>query len=110
MPGGRRPGAGRPKGAKNKRSSVSDQLKREIKQSGRDPVEYMLWVMEHDKDDNRRLEAAKGAAPYIRAKLSQADITHHNAELTDEEAEGKLDLLANTDLMAAFITKATSTP
>lgn len=111
MRGGKREGAGRPKGARNRRSLVSDQLKREIAESGRDPVEYMLQVMEKDGDANRRLEAAKGAAPYLRPKLSQAEITQHNAIEDDEEAERMLaSLLGNPATLANVVGRLTATP
>lgn len=63
--GGKRPGAGRPKGAKQ---VVTEEAIRKAGQ-GETPLEYMLRVM-RDKsiDTDRRDKMAMGAAPYVHAR------------------------------------------
>lgn len=67
-PGGRREGAGRPKGTPNKRHQVT------AKQIGYDeylPIEYMLALMRDEKTEaTRRDQMAIQAAPYIHARLN----------------------------------------
>lgn len=66
--GGKREGAGRPEGAATKRTrEIADAAASE----GQTPLEYMLAVMrDTSQDDARRLDAAKSAAPYVHARLS----------------------------------------
>jgi hypothetical protein len=67
-PGGRREGAGRPKGVPNKRHQVT------AKQIGYDeytPIEYMLALMRDERTEaTRRDQMAIQAAPFIHARLS----------------------------------------
>jgi hypothetical protein len=67
--GGKRPGAGRPKGSKNKNTVAIQAAK-----TGELPLDYMLRVM-RDKaaDKDRRDEMAKAAAPYLHAKRASED-------------------------------------
>jgi hypothetical protein len=71
--GGKRPGAGRPKGAVSK---VRLAQKAEIAKSGLTPLAYMLQVM---RDENatqwRRDWAALQAAPYCHSKLASIEHT-----------------------------------
>lgn len=71
--GGKRPGAGRPKGAANKRTrEVADKAA----QDGITPLEYMLGRMRDESADrSERMDAAKAAAPYIHPKLSTVEHT-----------------------------------
>lgn len=71
--GGKRPGAGRPKGAANKRTrEVADKAA----QDGITPLEYMLDVMRDvSADRSERMDAAKAAAPYIHPRLSTVEHT-----------------------------------
>jgi hypothetical protein len=71
--GGKRPGAGPKKGAKyhftqeaiRKAASAPDAIM---------PLEFMLAVIRNeDEDFDRRMDAAKAAAPYIHAKLAQME-------------------------------------
>lgn len=66
--GGKRPGAGRPAGAANKRTrEIADKLVSE----GLSPLEYMLSVMRDEgADKERRDEMAKAAAPYVHPRLT----------------------------------------
>ena len=71
--GGRRPGAGRPKGSLNK--TTAETLER-IKQSGELPLDYMLRVMRDERADKaRRDDMAKAASPYVHARLQAVDAT-----------------------------------
>ena len=70
--GGARVGAGRPTGARNRRT---EELTREIEESGLTPLAYLLSIFrDEDKDEKIRLEAAKAAAPFAHAKLSAVDM------------------------------------
>ncbi len=83
--GGFRPGAGRKKGAPNKKTA---ELQKAVAESGITPLEYMLQVMRApDTEPKERLAAAVAAAPYVHAKLSSVEIngniTNHEATLDD---------------------------
>lgn len=70
--GGARPGAGRPKQARNKRTEEQEAA---VKASGLTPLEYLTSVFQ---DENApaaaRIDAAKAAAPYVHAKLSSIEV------------------------------------
>lgn len=78
--GGRRPGAGKPKGASTKRAEASMAL---AEAKGVDPVEMLLdltkWAYEQFNETKTRENAdmvrdyAKEAAPYVRPKLSAVE-------------------------------------
>lgn len=78
--GGRRPGAGRPKGSASKRTrEIADRACEE----GKTPLEIMLDVMREAygaHDLPAALEAAKAAAPYVHPRLAavemDAKVTH----------------------------------
>jgi hypothetical protein len=69
--GGARAGAGRPKGAATvKTREIADKAASE----GITPLEYMLGVLRDDtREPAHRLDAAKAAAPYVHARLSNID-------------------------------------
>lgn len=70
--GGKRPGAGRPKGTGNK---VSEAAKKKALEGGISPLEYMLDVMRDvSADRSERMDAAKAAAPYVHPRLSSVDV------------------------------------
>ena len=71
--GGKTPGAGRPKGSKNRRTV---ELIETVKKSGMTPLEWMLSVL-HDKkaDKSRRDDMAKAAAPYVHPRLLATEHT-----------------------------------
>lgn len=72
MRGGRRPGAGRPKGPSQKVARL-----REAVQSGLTPLEYLLGILRNEKASEAvRMDAAKSAAPYVHPKLANIEATH----------------------------------
>lgn len=71
MRGGKREGAGRPKGAKNKTNA---QREAEIKASGLTPLDYMLSrLRDETAPPEVRQWAAKEAAPYVHPKLASIE-------------------------------------
>jgi hypothetical protein len=70
--GGKRPGAGRPKGSRNRRTA---ELVEAAQKSGILPLDFLLSVM-RDKNAPRdvRIEAAKAAAPYLHARLNSVNV------------------------------------
>jgi len=94
MRGGKRPGAGRPPGARNRKTL---EIAEAIEASGSTPLEYMIAVMrDKNVDPQMRLEAAKGAAPYVHSRLSSAEILHADLvtaaamETSNDELERQL--------------------
>lgn len=72
-PGGKRLGAGRPKGSKN-RPTIAREA--QVASTGETPLDYMLRVMrdvtaEHDRRDR----AAAAAAPYVHRKLAAMEVS-----------------------------------
>lgn len=71
--GGKREGAGRKPGARNKRTIEQEEA---IKASGLTPLEFLTSVyQDEDEDKARRIDAAKAAAPYCHARLSNVEMT-----------------------------------
>ena len=71
--GGFRPGAGRPLGAQN--AKTVEQVEA-VKASGMTPLEYLTSVYQDVlQEENKRIDAAKAAAPYVHAKLSSVEMT-----------------------------------
>lgn len=69
--GGKRPGAGRPKGAPNKATAATAA---EIAASGLTPLDFMLSVLRDEaRTPAERLDAAKAAAPYVHPRLAPVD-------------------------------------
>jgi hypothetical protein len=65
--GGARPGAGRPKGGANR---INDEARRQALAGGQSPLDFLLSVMrDDDLPLERRVDAAKAAAPFVHAKL-----------------------------------------
>jgi hypothetical protein len=82
--GGKRPRAGRPPGSRNRRTRETVAAV----EQGLTPLEYLTSVYRDERQDSRlRLEAAKAAAPYVHAKLSQIEVqaTADFRSLTDEQ-------------------------
>jgi hypothetical protein len=77
-----KPGPGRPKGAKNKRTKAVEAA---VAAAGITPLEFMLNVLQDDLAplDDRKW-AAQNAAPYVHAKLSSVDMKAE-VEATIEE-------------------------
>src|SRR5262249_17117535 len=74
--GGRRRGAGRPLGSKNKRTA---EIARAAAESGITPIEVMLgtmrelWALGTPEAKREAAEIAKDAAPYIHPRLASID-------------------------------------
>lgn len=70
-PGGARPGAGRKRGGKNRKTrEIADRAAAE----GITPLEYMLKVLrDDDMDAARRDDMAKAAAPYMHPRLASVE-------------------------------------
>lgn len=67
--GGRREGAGRPKGSGNR--AIAAALREEILAGGESPLEFLMGLMWNDQEEKAvRIDAAKAAAPYLHAKLA----------------------------------------
>lgn len=76
--GGRRENAGRKKGVPN--TKTQEQIKAVV-ESGITPLEYMLGLLRDEmQDPERRLDAAKAAAPYVHAKLSSVELGNLRAD------------------------------
>lgn len=85
--GGKRKGAGRPKGA---RSRLTE---RAIERAGEGllPLDYMLAVLrDENRSDAERMDAAKAAAPFVHARLAQIDQTVVHRQGVDEFDESEL--------------------
>lgn len=83
--GGKRPGAGRPPGLRNKKTMEQVAA---VQESGITPLDYMLSVMRAPTgtvEDAVRLDAAKAAAPYVHPRLSTVDATVTSVQMTQEE-------------------------
>lgn len=89
MHGGKRERAGRPPGSLNK-ATIDRQ--REVEESGITPLNFLLSVMrDEDADIEKRLDAAKAAAPYVHPKLSSIQHGGNIGYLSHEEALDQLD-------------------
>lgn len=69
--GGKRPGAGRKKGAPNKASAKREA---EIAKSGKTPLQFLLDRMRDTRADiSERIDCAKAAAPYVHPRLASVE-------------------------------------
>lgn len=85
--GGARPGAGRPKGAPNKRTVAQAEA---VAASGLTPLDFMLSVLrDEQRTREERMDAAKNAAPYCHARLQSIE-----ADVSTETYEDRLRRLA----------------
>jgi len=87
--GGKRHGAGRPRGSRNRRTRETVAAV----EQGMTPLEYLTSVYRDESIDiSYRLEAAKAAAPYVHPRLSQVEVqaTADLRYLTDEQVEAEL--------------------
>ena len=95
MKGGRRPGAGRPPGAKNRRTIETQAA---IQASGLTPLDYMIGVMRDERNDPRvRLEAAHHAAPYVHSKLIATELTVNKPRMDKEAMVARLKTLMDNN-------------
>ena len=70
--GGKREGAGRPKGVRNK---ITEAILSNAAASGELPLEHMLRVMRDPTvDDDRRDKMAVAAAPYLHPRKSETTL------------------------------------
>jgi len=70
--GGKRPGAGRPKGAISKSTRA---IVEGAKSAGMLPLDYMLAVMrDREAETGRRDDMAKAAAPYLHPRLASTEV------------------------------------
>lgn len=69
--GGRRPGAGRPKGTVNK---LNDEVRAKALAGGVSPLDYLLAILRDEtKPQETRIDVAKAAAPYVHARLAAVE-------------------------------------
>jgi len=96
--GGKRTGAGRPKGAVNQRTRT---FQRNIENSGLTPLEYLLRVMRNSRAPAQRRDwAAAAAAPYIHPRIQAVQSDQEEPNL--HEHEDQTDLL-DTARKVAFV-------
>jgi hypothetical protein len=75
--GGKRAGAGRPKGAA---SRANDEVRQEAAATGELPLAYMLRIMRDPSQPvGRRDDMAKAAAPFCHSRLSAVE---HSGEIS----------------------------
>jgi len=87
--GGKRPGAGRPRGSRNRRTRETVAAV----EQGLTPLAYLTSVYRDESlETHIRIEAAKAAAPYVHAKLSQIDVqaSADLRQLTDQQLKREL--------------------
>src|SRR5580765_7092014 len=78
MRGGTRPGSGRPKGSKNRRT-VETALRAAAE--GLTPLENLLAVLRDAcADPSARFEAAEVAAPYVHPRVAATQLTGRDGE------------------------------
>lgn len=106
MKGGKRAGAGRPKGSRNKVTKESIAL---AEKKGRTPLEFLLDLMNDSRRDlELRLDAAGKAAPYVHPKLAQTEL-NVNGNLntkTDDDLRAELTELLKDPEVAAALARA----
>jgi hypothetical protein len=89
MKGGKRPGAGRPPGAVNKKTA---EVQAAVAASGLTPLDYMLGVLRDPAyGPLLRMDAAKAAAPYVHPKLSATELSGSLNITNHEDALGDLE-------------------
>lgn len=75
---------GRPKGARNKRT---ERMAAVVERTGMTPLEFLLKIMDDEsQDDSRRIDAAKAAAPYVHARLSNIETTTYDGDKPVKDA------------------------
>ena len=99
MRGGRREGAGRPKGSKSKRTLAREALTSRAVETGATPLEVMLLTMRDLLANGNALGAAqvaRDAAPYVHPRLSavhQVLDSPHESRPKDLQKERLIDRL-----------------
>ncbi len=100
MRGGKRVGAGRPAGARNRRTV---EMQTAVEQSGITPLEFLINIMRDETADMRtRLEAARGAAPFVHPKLATTELSVKKQPMDREAMIARLKVLManNAELVA----------
>ena len=101
--GGPRPGAGRPKGAKNKGATLTkntpsrlERIKERALEDGKIlPLDWFMGVLnDPEATDDERTEAAKCGAPYCHPRLEAVAFQGLPGQQTHEESLAELDALA----------------
>ena len=97
--GGKRPGAGRPPGAVNKKTAETAEA---VAASGETPLDYMLRVMrDRTVDHARRDDMAKAVANYIHPRLTTTQATvkaeHTVTEIRETYVDPSLPSVMQTD-------------
>jgi len=71
--GGPRPNSGRPKGGANR---LNQEAREKALADGISPLDYLLGVMRNPEMDlEKRIDAAKAAAPYVHARLQATTVS-----------------------------------
>lgn len=92
MRGGRRPGAGRPKGSVARHRKLANEATIKAVGDGMTPLEYLLGIMRNEQEPvERRLDAAKAAAPYVHPRLACTELSGALSIIKHEEALNELD-------------------
>ena len=92
--GGKRSGAGRPRGARNIRS---EETAREIEESGLTPLQYLMDIVRDEEAPRKdRIECARAAAPFVHARLSSVDM---DLRTSDKRSTSELTLDEMADIM-----------
>jgi hypothetical protein len=75
--GGKRRGAGRPKGSVGLKKKIDESILREAAKAGMMPLDYMLGVMRAcaETDPDRADRMAIAAAKYMHAPKTEANVT-----------------------------------
>lgn len=111
MRGGKRPGAGRPKGSRSVNTLVREARELGLETAGTS-LEYLQKVYRGDirNPDPRRIEAARAAAPYEFPRLTDSTIRTENAALegwddmsADEQKNIILAMVEASELVSAWV-------
>lgn len=79
--GGKRPGAGRPKGSVSRLTKVTQEVAIAAAAAGETPLDYMLRLMRDPAVPTVvQIDLAKAAAPYMHPKLSSAEVSGKDGE------------------------------
>lgn len=87
--GGPRPGAGRKPGARDK---LARETAERVASEGTTPLDFLLSIMrDADEEKDKRIEAAKAAAPYVHPRLSNVEANVRASVQKHEEALDELE-------------------
>ncbi len=117
--GGARPGAGRPKGSKNKGATLTtttprrfERIKRRALRDGKIlPLDWFMGILnDPDATDDERTEAARYGAPFMHPRLEAVAFQDQTGRLTHEQALVELDSLGDEDPPPKTVTPALPSP